>query len=396
MSDVSTPTSIRGACPGVVDAMESADGWLMRIRLPGGIVSAEHLRLIGETGSRHGSGIVEITSRANLQIRGIGSDQLADAATEIVDAGLALADPVLDARRAVVASPLSGHDPTEAADVRPFLSAVLEALSGAEFVGALPPKFGIVIDGGGAVSVRDVPGDMVFTAQRVADRRVRWRLTVGSHRYRLRADLSPPMMAASVVECAGRSAEACSRVHELSKSGRALLDAESIEGMAAEPVGGSAVGQFDHLDPAQCNVVAAPALGRIGAAELLSVVSAARLADGVRCTPSGGFAFVGVRRDRAVELLHELELVGVSADRSDPVHSVSACVGSPGCASSRANTVAAAAGIVEARRQFAGPQQRIHLSGCEKLCGAPIGVGTLVADAVGEFMRDQNRKGVQR
>ena len=393
MSDVSPPTSIRGACPGVVDAMQSADGWLMRIRLPGGIVSSEQLRLIGEIGSSHGSGIIEITSRANLQIRGIGSDRLDDAATEIVDAGLALVDPVLDARRAVVSSPLGGHDPTEAADVRPFLAAVLEALRRGEFIGALPPKFGIVIDGGGAVTVRDVPGDMVFTAQRAADRRVRWRLRVGSHSYHVRNDLSPQMMAAAVVDCARRSSEACSRVHDLSNFGRALLGAELSDGIAADPVSGSAVGQFDHLDPALCNVVAAPALGRIGAAELLLVARAARLADGVRCTPSGGFAFVGVRRDCAVGLLRELELVGVSADPSDPMHSVSACVGSPGCASSRANTVLAATRIVAARRGLVGPQRRIHLSGCEKLCGAPVGPQTLVADAAGEFMRDQNRNG---
>jgi precorrin-3B synthase len=376
--------------------MERADGWLMRIRLPGGIVSSEQLALIAEVGSSHGSGIIEITSRANVQIRGVVADHLDQAAAQIIDAALAHADPGLDARRAVVSSPLSGFDPTEAGDVRPFVAAVLEALRRAEFVGALPPKFGIVIDGGGVASVRNVPGDMVFTAERAVDRRVRWRLTVGSHSYRVRAELSPQMMATAVVECARRFAEASSRWHDLPTPARALLDAVRSEVKAANPGSGSAVGQFDHVDRSLCNVVAAPALGRIGATELLAVARSARLADGVRCTSSGGFAFIGVRRDRAVELLRELELVGVSGDPSDPVHSVSACVGAPGCTSSRANTVAAAVRMVEARRQVAEPQHRIHLSGCEKLCGAPIWAQTLVADAAGEFIHDERGNGIHQ
>lgn len=369
--------------------MERADGWLMRIRLPGGIVSSEQLALIADVGSSLGSGAIEITSRANMQIRGVGIGRLGEAAAEIVGAGLALADPVLDARRAVVASPLSGYDPTEAADVRPFLAAVLEALRRADFGGALPPKFGIVIDGGGAVSVRGVPGNIVFAAERAAGRRIRWQMTVGSHSYGVRADLSPQMMADAVVECAERCAEASAPIEELSNSAEALLDATASEGVPAGPVSATGVGQFDHIDPVLCNVLAASALGRIGAVELRSVAGAARLADGVRCTTSGGFAFLGVRRDRVGELLGELDLVGVSAHPSDPVHSVSACVGLPGCASSRTNTIAAAARIVAARRLVTEPQQRIHLSGCEKLCGAPIRAKTLVADAAGEFRHEE-------
>ena len=59
---------IRGWCPGVLDPMETGDGWLLRVRLPGGALTADDLRLVAGVASELGSGFVEITSRANLQI----------------------------------------------------------------------------------------------------------------------------------------------------------------------------------------------------------------------------------------------------------------------------------------------------------------------------------------
>ena len=66
---------------------------------------------------------------------------------------------------------------------------------------------------------------------------------------------------------------------------------------------------------------------------------------------------------------------------------MSACVGDDGCAAARADTHAAARALVAARRTGAGedPGGPVHLSGCEKCCGAPAGARLLVAGEGGRF-----------
>ena len=82
----------RGWCPGVLDPMETGDGWLLRIRLPGGVIDVSKLRVVGAVAAEHGSGQVDITSRGNLQIRGVSADRVELAGDELVHARLTLPD----------------------------------------------------------------------------------------------------------------------------------------------------------------------------------------------------------------------------------------------------------------------------------------------------------------
>jgi len=69
---------------------------------------------------------------------------------------------------------------------------------------------------------------------------------------------------------------------------------------------------------------------------------------------------------------------GCSTDPSDARHMVSACVGASGCSAGRADTRVAALALM-ARR----PMARVHLSGCEKRCGAPGDAEVRVAGEAG-------------
>ena len=140
-------------------------------------------------------------------------------------------------------------------------------------------------------------------------------------------------------------------------------------------------GPWDHPDPARVNVVATAWLGRLDPAQLRRLGEVGRRSLGLRFTPGGGVAVVGGRREELGAITAGLHAAGCSTDRGDRCHTVSACVGTDGCSAARADTLTAAALLM---RRGAGAG-RVHLSGCEKQCGAPAGVRVLVANDAGRF-----------
>ena len=65
---------IKGWCPSALRPMQSGDGFVVRIRPHGGRLSAEQAEGIADLAERHGNGLIDLTGRANLQIRGVRAD----------------------------------------------------------------------------------------------------------------------------------------------------------------------------------------------------------------------------------------------------------------------------------------------------------------------------------
>ena len=89
----------RGWCPTVHEPMTAADGELVRIKPAQGVLSADQASLLAQMSARLGNGIVQLTSRANLQFRGLSPAGVAEFAVRAVRAGLAAADPATERRR---------------------------------------------------------------------------------------------------------------------------------------------------------------------------------------------------------------------------------------------------------------------------------------------------------
>jgi precorrin-3B synthase len=376
-----TPPLRRGACPGVVDAMSSGDGWLLRVRLPGGLVTAAQLRVLADVSSRSGSGLVEITSRGNLQLRGVPERAVEAAADALVAAALAAADPDDDARRAVVASPLAGHDPNEVADVAELLTSVVAALAAADLPGRLPAKFGVVIDGGGDPSVRAVPGDVCLGA--IADgSEIAWQVSFGGPLTASPAWLGAiddGALVALVVEVATRCA-----THQTRAAALDLTDLlPTAAPGSAKARSNAAVGVVGNRVVGRCNVVAERFLGRVSADDLRTLADISDRTDPrravVRATTSG-IALAGVPRPMSEGILARLAADGWIIDADDPRRGISACIGAPGCDSARADTTAPAAALARRARS-----RHVHLAACEKRCGAPADALVLVADDGGRF-----------
>src|SRR5437773_11850670 len=94
----------KGWCPGALRPMETGDDLLVRLRLPGGVLSTKNAHAIAACAIRYGSGLIDLSSRANLQLRGVTSETLQDLTSELQDLGILDATPESEAVRNVVAS----------------------------------------------------------------------------------------------------------------------------------------------------------------------------------------------------------------------------------------------------------------------------------------------------
>ena len=126
-------------CPGVLRAVQAKDGLLIRIRVPGGLIEADQLKTIADLSRSFADGTIEITSRANLQLRGIREQDLKQIVESISSAGL-LPSPMHDRVRNIVTSPIAGLDGDELIDPRPFLYELDRRLQADRSICRSPPQ----------------------------------------------------------------------------------------------------------------------------------------------------------------------------------------------------------------------------------------------------------------
>src|SRR5262249_52390927 len=100
----------RGACPGLSTPMQTGDGLLARLT-PTGTVALDAMAGLAAAARRCGNGIIEITSRGSIQVRGLTHES----APAFADAVAALGIPAQDGVP-VIADPLAGLDPREVVD----------------------------------------------------------------------------------------------------------------------------------------------------------------------------------------------------------------------------------------------------------------------------------------
>jgi precorrin-3B synthase len=164
-----TQAMVRGWCPGALRPMESGDGLIVRLKITGGIVSTRLASDIALWSARWGNGQIDLTARANLQLRGMRLETLPDLQDAIAACGLLDSSPEAEAVRNVIASPLAGLDPEAIIDIRPLVRNLEHRLTGDPALHALPAKFGFAIDDGGRLGLGDAPADIGFEARRSAD-----------------------------------------------------------------------------------------------------------------------------------------------------------------------------------------------------------------------------------
>src|ERR1700681_2698724 len=78
----------RGACPGLSAPMQTGDGLLVRL-MPAGAIALDALRTLCAEARRYGNGVIEITGRGSIQVRGLTAASAANFAAAVADLGIA-------------------------------------------------------------------------------------------------------------------------------------------------------------------------------------------------------------------------------------------------------------------------------------------------------------------
>ena len=153
-------------CPGLFSGSRARDGILSRMRIPGGILNVAQCRAIADLVDNYSTGYVQVTNRANLQIRDLNSAISAEVWQDLQALGLASRLFEVDSIRNIMASPTAGIDRQSLLDTRPLVIAWDNYLQSHPELSELSPKFSVGFDGGECVSIRAIRNDILLVAER--------------------------------------------------------------------------------------------------------------------------------------------------------------------------------------------------------------------------------------
>jgi precorrin-3B synthase len=381
MNSLNPDVMIKGWCPGALRPMESGDGLIVRLRISAGIVTVALAEQIARWSRRWGNGQIDLTSRANLQMRGLAERHLPDLHDAMAERGLLDATAAAEAVRNVIASPLTGLDPSAVLDVRLLCRRLEERLAGDPSLHRLPAKFGFAIDDGGLLGLEDVAADVGFAARHTADGPAFDVRLAGAPGDRLGpcqpdavGDVAEALIRMFLRVRTGRWSEirrmrdlvAACGVEAIGRAAGLVRVDRTAGGSAGRPSGLLGI----HRLGSAAFVAAGLPFGRIVAEDLAGVasVAAANGASAVRLTPWRAILVPVPSFSAARAVLAELAAGSFILDDDDPRRRVAACPGAPACARGTTPVRCDATKLADLVAGRPGLGVGLHVSGCEKGC----------------------------
>lgn len=381
---MSAPTKAelrRGWCPSTLRPMETGDGWLVRLHPPGGRLSPAQLRRVAALARRHGNGLIEISARANLQIRGVTAQTHPALVASLLSEGLVDEHGRDGPQRLTLVSPLAGDggEPSDAIALAERIEAAARGIAG------LPAKIGVVLDDGSTLPLDGFPADIRIVA--VAQDKVTLGLPQDIWLGPIRAADAPQATARLLEGFLAhhrRSPQEIRRLRDLPETALSALAMTSDLPRCKPPLPRPAptrAGLFPWCGERFAAIIGLP-FGRSDAATLDRLCVAANAAGhcDIRLSPWRGIAFRGLGRSEAVALLRCADDLGLVTRDDDPRLSVQACAGSPACRRAERPTMVDAARLADAAAPLLAAGLAVHVSGCVKGCAHPSSADlTLVA-----------------
>lgn len=154
---------------GLFHVAPAQDSFMLRLRVPGGIISSYQLRGLAQVAEQYGCGRADLTTRSNIQLREFQPRDIVSVLNRIQTLGLTSRGSGADNIRNITGSPLTGLDPEELIDVAPLAQALQAYITNSPELYELPRKFNIAFDNGGSISALADTNDLGFLAVRVTN-----------------------------------------------------------------------------------------------------------------------------------------------------------------------------------------------------------------------------------
>ena len=359
---ISAPV-IRGWCPGALQPMSSGDGLVIRIRPDCGRLLPDQAAGIARLALAHGNGLIDLTSRANIQVRGVTEASYRPLIEGLAALGLIDGSREHEARRNVMTSPFwspGDGTPERAAELA-------NALTGPD-APALPEKFGFAVDCG--------PAPVLGAAS---------------------ADIRLERGADGGLICRADGATAGAKVTANTAAGAALelarwfVQSGGIEGrrgrMSAHLARGATLPEGFAEALAQPATSLSPRPGLVTVGTLVGFEFGQIPAETLRALAGFGALRVTPWRMLLIEGADSApKLPGLIFRQDDPMLRVVACTGAPGCLQAKQPTRSLARDLAP----HVPDEATLHVSGCAKGCAHPGPASrTLTAQVHGfDFVRD--------
>lgn len=349
---------VKGWCPGAHRPMLSGDGYVVRIRPRLAHLGAGQAIGLCEAAERHGAGLIDVTNRANIQIRGVTEAAWPALMDDLGALNLLDADAETETRRNIVVAPTwRERDDTE------WLA--LELIARLAELPQLPPKMGFAIDAGAAPVMQDTPAD-----------------------FRIERGVSGGLILRAEGHALGMPLPEVQEIDQLirlcwwfvnsggAQAGRMVRHTAPLPDWAAATEAPAPAGAPLRPGPHPTGAVHGLAFGQARAADLARAIEASG-ARAIRVTPWRTVLLLGGApgpRD------------GLEWDADAPVLRVDACPGAPFCPQSSVETRALARALAP---HVAGT---LHVSGCAKGCARVTPAATVLTGRDGLFDLSHNAR----
>jgi ferredoxin-nitrite reductase len=377
------------------------DAFMARLRIPGGALTTFQLRELARVAQELTSGYVQITTRANFQMRLIQPKDAPEFLRRIQSVGLHTRGAGADNIRNLTANPTAGIDPVELIDTLPFVRDLAQLIINDRSFYDLPRKFNIAYDGGGLIGSVEDTNDIGVKAVKLGEE-IFFRIALGGatgHKTFARdfGVVVPPSEINKVVvailrvyiERGCRTDRKKARLKHLlekmsfadylaaveQKLGKSLrrapYDAAQMR-WASQELPHSHVGDFPQKQRGLNYVGATCPVGQITPKQMLRL---AELADSygsgeIRLTVWQSFIIPNVPDAFVATLKKALEKAGFATKQSPIASGVIACTGNSYCKFAQSNTKGHALELIKYLEQRVELDQpvNIHLTGCPNSC----------------------------
>ena len=401
---------------GMYPQRQGGDAFMMRIKVPGGVMTAPQVREIGVAADAFAEGpdespvfgnrYADLTTRQDIQLHWIRIADVPRIWQRFWDVGLTTVQACGDSARNVCSCPVSGIDQSEVVDALPVAQALSAFFTGNREYANLPRKFKIAVTGCTEDCARVEINDIGLWPAKLADGSVGFNVLIGgglSDGERMASDIDVFIRPDQAVElCRGvaqlfgelgnRENRGLARMRylaqELGSEGfRSALDERT--NFVLEPAGRELTTAFrgDHVGihpQKQSGLFYVGCSVPVGRMHGLELVELARLAEtygdgGVRIGIDQNFIVSGVPEDRLDDLLAEPLMETYSPFPGPFERGVVACTGSEFCrfavVETKERAVKWARGLdaqlsVDGKNDDAGVI-RMHFSGCSASCAQP-------------------------